>query len=249
MIAPESITVPSRSKRTTGERMELMLTTAYDAPVRSRAALVCLSMLAIAWSVGTEAVRADIDGDGRSDTVLLMRSAHFFRLRVVTGDRVITKAVRGFSGPKASGIGDPRILALRPMNARRGLEIEVEVWRGAANAFLIFYALDHGQLVAMRGGPHDPADPAYVWDVGGTIGTGTAQADCVRRVQVGVLDEWNHRGIWHYRETIYEVRGTRFVKTKVYELASERMVNHLPTDWPKVRRLDFASCGGVAAAG
>jgi hypothetical protein len=226
-----------------------MLTTAYDAPVWSRSALVCLSMLAIAWSAASGGIRADIDGDGRPDAVSLTRSTHFFTLRVVTGNRVITKVVHGFSGQKPSGIGDPRLMALRPMNARRGLEIEVEVWHGAANAFFVFYALDHGQLVAMTGGPHDPADTDYVWDVGGTAGTGMAQVDCVRRGQVGVLAEWTHRGVWHYRETVYVVRRTRFVKAEVYELASERMVERLPADWPKVRRLDFTSCGGVVPRG
>src|SRR5205823_10898177 len=99
----------------------------------------------------------------------------------------------------------PHIVALRPVNDRRGREIEVEVWRGAANEFLIFYALDRGRLVAMTGGPHDPADSLFVWDVGGTIGTGASQADCVRPARVGVLDEWRYRGIWHYRMTLYDV--------------------------------------------
>ena len=225
-----------------------MLAVAYDASVLIRAGLVCLALLAVAWSNSDRAVRADIDGDGRRDSVSLTHGPQSFVLRVKTGDRVITKTVRGFSGPQASGIGDPRILALRPINAQRGFEIEVEVWHGAANVFLIFYGLERGRLVEMTGGPHDPADPPFVWDVGGAIGTGSSQADCVRRAEIGVLDEWRHRGIWHYRTTLYDVRRTRFVRTKVYELASERMVNRLPKDWPHVKRLDFASCGGVTVA-
>jgi hypothetical protein len=247
MIAPESITVPSRSKRTTGKRTEVMLAVAYDANVPVRIGVVCLSLLAIAWSNADHAVRADVDGDGRPDTVSLTRHARSFVLRVNTGYEVITKTVRGFSGRQAAGIGDPRILALRPMNRLSGLEIEVEVWHGATNVFLVFYTLERGRLVPMTG-PHDPASPNFVWDVGGTIGTGSSQADCVRRAEVGVLRKWNYRGNWHYRMTLYDARRIRFVKTNVYELASEQMVNSLPKDWPKVKRLDFASCGGATVA-
>jgi hypothetical protein len=224
-----------------------MLATPYDANVLIRACLVCVSLLAIAWSTGGDTIRVDINGDGRSDAVSLTRSAHSFRLRVDTGDRVITKVVRGFSGRKPAAIGDPHIVAFRPMNRLPGLEIEVEVWHGASNVFLVFYTLERGRLVAMTG-PHDPASPNFVWDVGGTIGTGSSQADCVRRAEVGVLREWNYRGVWHYRMTVYDARRTRFVKTNVYEVASEQMVNPLPKDWPKVKRLDFASCGGVTVA-
>jgi len=225
--------------------MELMLAAAYDAPVLVRLALVCIAAVPIAWSSGPHRIQGDIDGDGRPDTVSLTQRAHSFVLRVDTGERVITRRVRGFSGPQAAGIGDPHVVALRPLNTRRGLEIEVEVWHGAANQFLIFYALDHGRLVPMTGGPHDPAYPPYVWDVGGTIGTGTSQADCVHGAKVGVLLWWRHRGVSHYRTTVYDVRGTRFVRSAVYELASERLVPSLPTDWPQVKRLAFESCGSV----
>jgi hypothetical protein len=38
---------------------------------------------------------------------------------------------------------------------------------------------------------------------------------------------------------------TRFVRTDVYELASERIPDRLPSDWPQVRRPEFESCGGI----
>jgi hypothetical protein len=207
--------------------------------------VVIEALLSSALAAG---VRADIDGDGRNDSVSLTRRPHFFVLRVDTGSRVITKTVRGFSGLIASRSRYPRLAALRPMNRRRGLEIEVRVWRGASHEFLVFYTLDRGRLVAIPGGPHSPADPPFVWDVGGTIGTGSSAADCVRRARVGVLDQWRYRRAWHYRMTLYDVRATRFVRTSVYELESERMVAALPPDWPKVRRYAFESCGGVVVS-
>jgi hypothetical protein len=88
-----------------------------------------------------------------------------------------------------------------------------------------------------------------VWDVGGTVGTGTSNADCIARGRIGVLDEWTYRGIWHYRMTTYDARPTRLVKQQVYELASEAMLRELPRDWPKLKHLDFGSCGGFRLPG
>ena len=209
--------------------------------------MLIAAAMALGWAPSPHGLRGDINGDGRADSVSLVRRPRFFVLRVDTGSRAITKVVRGFSGWPASSIGDPHIVALRPMNSQRGLEIEVEVWHGASTVELIFYALHRGRLVPMTGAYNVPGDPAFVWNIGGTIGTGSSQADCVRPRQVGVFQSWHHRGVWHYRTTLYDARVTRSARGSVYELASERMVENLPRDWPKVRRLDFASCGGVVA--
>jgi hypothetical protein len=203
-----------------------------------KAALVGVSLLAIAWSDGTRAIRADIDGDGSPDQVSLTSEAHGFVLRVRTSDRIVTTTQKLESY-------EPRILALRPLNARQGPEIEVLVDQGAANEFIAFYTLLRGRLIPLRGAAHAPADPSFVWSVGGTVGTGTTEADCVGRGQIGVIDRWHHRGIWHYKATRYEVEPTRFVRTAVYELASERRVASLPKDWPRVKGFAFQSCAGI----
>lgn len=215
-----------------------MLAVAYDPTVLIKAALVGVSLLAIAWSDGTRAIRADIDGDGSPDQVSLTSKAHGFVLRVRTAHRIVMTTQKLDSY-------EPRILALRPLNARRGFEIEVLIDHGAANEFIAFYTLLDGRLVPLRGAAHAPADPSFIWNVGGTVGTGTTEADCVGRGQIGVIDRWHHRGIWHYKATRYEVAPTRFVRTGVYELASAQRAASLPRDWPHVKGFDFQGCAGI----
>jgi hypothetical protein len=157
---------------------------------------------------------------------------------------VIRKVVRGYSGLQPSARGEPRIVALRPINARRGYEIVVRVWHGASNDFLIIYTVDRGRLVAMTGGPHDPADPPFVWDLGGSAGTAMSQADCVGRNRVGVILRWYHRGVWHQRLTLYNAFAARFERAAVKEIAAARL-RPLPHEWPEVKQLEFESCAGV----
>jgi hypothetical protein len=219
-----------------------MLATAYDLSVL---AVVLAAAIAVAPSASADVARADVDGDGRSDEVSLTRHARFFVLRIDTGDRVFTRTVRGFSGFKASAQGEPRLVALRPLNRQRGLEIAVRVWHSASRDFLVWYTLHRGRLVAMTGGPRYGSEPPSVWVLGGTVGTGTSSADCVKRAQIGVLDWWRYRGRSHTRLTLFAVRATRFVRVSVYELASESPMPSLPRDWPRVKRLAFGSCGGI----
>src|SRR5436190_10511066 len=91
MIAPESITVPSRSNRTTGKRIGLMLATA--------------AAIAGGWTTGTHGLRADVDGDGRPDTLTLARHKRFFVLRLDTRDRLISKTVSRVLGLQTLGAG------------------------------------------------------------------------------------------------------------------------------------------------
>ena len=207
--------------------------------------LATAAAIAGGWTTGTHGLRADVDGDGRPDTLTLARHKRFFVLRLDTRDRLISKTVRGFSGYKPSAQGEPRIVALRQLNRRRGLEVLVRVWHGASNDFLVLFTLSGGRIVAMTGGPHDPADPPFVWDLGGSAGTATSQADCVARGRVGVVLRWHHRGVWHQRLTLYNASATRFARAAVYEVASKQLRSP-PRDWPTVRRLEFESCGGMS---
>ncbi len=149
------------------------------------------------------------------------------------------------SDGQAGPFGYPRIVALRPMNDVRGLEIEVRLWQGAANNALVFYTLKRGRLVTMTGGPRSADKVAGVWDLGGTIGTGTTEADCIADRQVGVVVRWHYRGRWHYRAARYAVRASRFIRVDVYKLESEQLLSSLPRDWPKLKGFDFSSCGGI----
>jgi len=63
---------------------------------------------------------------------------------------------------------------------------------------------------------------------------------------VGVIIRWpDTHGRWHAKGTRYSVERTRFLRRDVYELASERMPDRLPSDRPQVRRPEFESCGGI----
>jgi hypothetical protein len=211
------------------------------------ASLACASVLSLAGSGSLQGLCADINGDRALDAVSLVRRARSFVLRVDTGSRVITKTVQGFSGGQASAMGYPRMVALRPLNPHPGLEIEVLLWAGAANDFLVLYTLDRGKLVALTGGPPDPGGTASVWNLGGTVGTGTTEADCVLRRQVGVIEHWYDGRRWHSRAARYAVRATRFVRVATYRLVSEQPPwdRSLPHDWPHLKNREFRSCGGL----
>jgi hypothetical protein len=182
----------------------------------------------------------DIDGDARADKVALTPARDGFVLSVRTRTRVVTRRER------LAHASDPQLLALRPVNGRRGLEIVVLVDHGAANDFIVFYTLFGGRLVPMTGGPHDPADPAIIWDVGGTIGTGYSEADCISRNQVGMIERWpDTHNRWHARAIRYAVNGTRFIRLGVYRRASAQPLVHLPANWPQVHHMEFEGCGGI----
>jgi hypothetical protein len=224
----------------------------YDLDVLSH--MSCTLLLAVAvlmtptegqsWHEGP-GIRADIDGDRAPDRLVLTREANHFTLRVATRHGTTTRIVRGFSGFKASALGLPSIVALRPLNARRGLEIEVRVWRGAANDFLVFFTMHRGRLVMMTGAPPRSSD-TRVWDIGGGAGVGYETADCTAPHTIGLSGYYplsSRR--WVSTAAHYDVRETRFVRTASYRRVTEAPLTLDPKGWPHLKNRDFKSCGGI----
>jgi hypothetical protein len=230
-----------------------MLASAYDLNVPARALGVILFAAAVLApaSAGQQTregpgIRADIDGDGAPDRLIFTRRADHFTMRVTTRRGPTTLTVRGFSGPQASSSGVPHVVALRPMNRRPGLEVQVLTWESASREWLVFYTWHRGRLVPMAGGPHDPAEPRYVWTVGGTVGTGYETADCIATQTIGVHGSYRDvRRRWVSTAARYDVLGTRFVRTADYRRVTNEIPNSNPRGWPRLKNRDFKSCGGT----
>jgi hypothetical protein len=191
-------------------------------------------------------IRADIDGDRVPDRLVLTRKADHFTLRVTTRHgATTTRVVRGFSDVKASAMSLPRIVALRPLNGSPGLEIQVLLWYGASHEALVFFTMHRGRLVRMTGAPPRSSDP-YVWEMGGTVGTGYETADCIAPYTIGLSGGYpDVRRRWVSTAARYDVRGTRFVRTASYRRVTDEIPNSAPKGWPRLKSRDFKSCGGL----
>jgi hypothetical protein len=191
-------------------------------------------------------IRADIDGDGAADRLMLTRRADHFTLGITTRRGPTTLTVRGFSGFHARAMSVPHIVALRPLNRRPGLEVQVLLWYSASREWLVFYTWHRGRLVPMTGGPHDPAEPRYVWTVGGTAGTGYEIADCIAPHTIGLSGAYpDVRRRWVSTAARYDVLGTRFVRRASHRRVTNEIPNSNPRGWPRLRHRDFTSCGGL----
>jgi hypothetical protein len=98
-----------------------MLASAYDFDVSARAlsALLFAAAVCVPASAGQSireepGIRADLDGDGAPDRLVLTRRADHVTMRVTTRRGPTTLTVRGFSGFRASSSGVPHVVALRP---------------------------------------------------------------------------------------------------------------------------------------
>jgi hypothetical protein len=229
-----------------------MLASAYDLDVSARALSVFLFAAAVLVpaSAGQPAregpgIRADIDGDGAPDRLVLTRRADHFTLRVTTRHGATTRVVRGFSDVKASAMGLPHIVALRSLNRSPGLEIQVLLWYGASHEALVFFTMHRGRLVRMTGAPPRSSDP-YVWDMGGTVGTGYETADCIAPHTIGLNGAYQDaRRRWVSTAARYDVRRTHFVRTASYRRVTKELPNSAPKGWPQLKNRDFKSCGGI----
>lgn len=139
----------------------------------------------------------------------------------------------------------PRIVALRPLNRSPGLEIQVLLDYGASHDFQVFFTMHRGRLVRMSGAPPRSDDP-YVWNLGGTVGTGYQTADCIAPQRIGLSGGYpDALRRWVTTAARYDIRGRRFVRTASYRRVTKEQPNSVPRGWPQLKNRDFKSCGGV----
>ena len=191
----------------------------------------------------------DVNGDGRIDRVAVARiGACQFVLVVRTSRRVLrTPVPEPFCRGKPSEFwrsGFPRVIALRPMNSRRGLEPEVLTWSGASNNGLRFFTFFNRRLRPMRIRP-EPF-PKDEWNVGG-FADSYSFTDCIRRHVVGRagasydLHEWNSFGeMYRVTDNAFVRIGARFRRTRADPLPNQLR--------PRVRGDQFNHCGGIVRA-
>ena len=189
----------------------------------------------------------DVDGDGHADAVwVAQRSTCAFDLVVRTTARRLRAAI---PAPSCTGKQSafwaskfPRVIALRPMNAHRGLEPEVLMWSGASNDGIRFYTVWRGHLQPMR--IHPEPFPKDEWNVGG-FAAAFSETDCLRPHVLGRAGAWYDLHRWHLTGEVYRITATAFVRTKF----RARRTRKLATDiWPYVRGDEFRHCGGVVRA-
>jgi hypothetical protein len=187
----------------------------------------------------------DIDGDRRADAVWVERVHPCrFRLVVRTSRDVLRARVTPPSCDKPSEVwpsGFPRVLALRPMNASPGLEIELLMWSGASNNGLRFVTVRDRRLIEMTIVP-PPLRPNE-WDDGGFAAAFT-QLDCVRPHVVGKFSAWWYRRQWTIDRAVYRVTDSSFVRV-ARRVSHPKELQNNARFWPFVRGDEFQHCGGV----
>jgi len=189
----------------------------------------------------------DVNGDGQPDRVSVSRlGACRFALVVQTGTRTLRAPLRPFCDKPSEvwAMGFPRVIALRPMNNRPGLEPEVLMWHGASNSGLRFFTVSKGRLVPVRIEPE--VFPRDEWNVGG-FALAFSVHDCIRPHVVGVLSAWYSARRWTFEGTVYRVSGTAFVRVSLRRHHARRLVDTRQM-WPYVAGDEFRHCGGIVRA-
>ena len=188
----------------------------------------------------------DVDGDSRADAVWVARRRDCYAdLVVQTKARRLHAAIPGeevcHSGYWRSQF--PRVIALRPMNARRGLEPEVLMWSGASNDGIRFFTVAGSRLQPMRIRP-EPF-PKNEWNVGGFVAA-FSETDCIRPHVVGRAGASYDLHRWRLFGEVFRVTATTFVRLQL----RTRRARKLPMNdmWPHVRGDEFRHCGGVVRA-
>jgi hypothetical protein len=169
------------------------------------------------------ALRADVDGDGRRDLVTIRADPRApascgFYLDVATRRGHLQSAVpEGYKPPQDLKVSewpfaDPYVAAIVGLG-RRGAQVVVTRWHGAATVDVSIYGVVGGRLRLLRFPP--PRDTTL--SLFGTVGTGDVHARCRRGgplIVSGIvpLDQAGHR--WRLDRTEYMLSGGRFRVTR-----------------------------------
>jgi hypothetical protein len=224
-----------------------MLATAYDSAVLFPVLLIAAALHCAGTNSPRCPLAGDVDGDGRTDLVLVeRRSACSFALVVLTTTRRLHASIpEPFCRGKPSEFWPssfPRVIALRPMNAQHGFEPEVLMWSGASNDGIRFFTVAYGRLRPMRIRPE--TFPKNEWNVGG-FAAAFSETDCIRPHVVGRAGASYGLHRWYLFGELFRVTTTAFLRT---ELRARRAHTLAMKMWPHVRGDEFRHCGGVVRA-
>ena len=193
------------------------------------------------------ALRGDVDGDGVSDSVALVRLRSGYArcgavLVVRTRRGTLTRAFRTVPDPRV-----PILNGLASLAAGRGLQIVVTTWEGASTAFASVFAVqDHGITGLSTGTP----DGTFPYE--GSV-THFDAVDCVRgHPGLIVASGWFERGMsgtdFGFVRRFYRVGRARFEPVRRENGTSKSSIP------PRQRLREFAepqpfpSCMRVRAA-
>jgi len=182
-----------------------------------RAALVLLAVLAgstwagaatapesAGWHSRGQALRGDVDGDGTRDTAVLQYRPHTCDFRLVVNK--LTAPVRPkickdkpaelYAGP------DPHVAVLADLDDRPGLEVIVQLGRGAYMEFADIWTVRDGALRRFAG-----REPQLSY--GASVGTGGDVVDCARQPGVVLISSQSYRAPAGLFRGWYSARGLR----------------------------------------
>src|SRR5512133_2492267 len=134
------------------------------------------------WHTRGQALRGDLDGDRRTDTVVVEQrgSRCVFRLAGSLTARLQPSVCREKPSELESG-PDPHVAALVPIDGHRGLEVVVQLGHGAYMEFGDIWTVRDGALRRFAG-------PEPHVSYGASAGTGGHVVDCASRGVVLVSD-------------------------------------------------------------
>ena len=193
------------------------------------------------WHPRGAILRGDVTGDGRADTAVIEyrgRPSCDFRLVVgslvarVRPDICLNKPAEGHTGP------DPHVAVLVDLDGRTGLEVVVQLGRGAHTEFADLWTVREGKLRRFAG-------PEPHISYGGSVGTGSHVVDCSRRPGVLLLSTRVYRTparlvrIW-YRAARFRLRP---VGERVIRWPAEKAVSFHEFGYPQ----PFPTCAKARA--
>lgn len=199
------------------------------------------------WRARGPALRGDVTGDGKLDMTGIEQKAPRtcrFRLVVRTEAGHLTAPVRPeicdgkpaelYSSP------DPHVDVLADVDGRPGLEIVVQLGRGAHTEFADIWAVRSGTLRRFAG--HEP-HISY----GGSAGTGSHFVDCARKPGVVLMSTLVYRRPSRIERTWYRARNLRLerIRGRTIPWSTEQKVPFREFGYPQ----PFPTCAKARAPG
>jgi hypothetical protein len=214
--------------------------------VRLAAALVVLVAIGSAfgatpadWRPLGAALHGDVNGDGRSETAVIeYRGRQSCDFRLVAGSLVarvrpeLCEPAEGYAG------SDPHVAVLAALDRRPGLEIVVQMGRGAHTDFADIWSVRNGKL-------HRFAGPQPHISYGGSVGTGSHVVDCSGRPGILLLSTRVYRRPARLVRIWYRATGLRLrpIAKRVIRWPAEKAVPFREFGYPQ----PFPTCAKARA--